>query len=102
VLVLVIMTSLVTLFLGFIQTLCMPMILAFSSSSVAGTTETIVATGMLVSSVLLGILPIKKRHVKMLSISLFCQGIFMAGFGLRENIVLICVSGFLFLQRCPL
>lgn len=101
VLVLMIITSVVTFFLGFIQTLSIPMILAFSDSSVAGTSETIVASGMLVSSVIIGILPIKKGYVKMLSISWFCEGIFMAAFGLRENIVLICISGFLFFAMMP-
>ena len=101
VLVLVIMTSVITFFLGFIQTLSMPMILAFSDSSALGTVETIAASGMLVTSVIIGILPIKRGYVKMLSVSLFCAGIFMATFGLRENIVLICVSGFLFFAMLP-
>lgn len=98
VLIVVIMTSVITFFLGFIQTLFTPMILAFSDSSTLGTVESIAASGMLVTSVFLGILPIKRGYVKMLSVSLFCAGIFMAAFGLRENIVLICVSGFCFLQ----
>jgi MFS family permease len=102
VLVLVVMTSVITFFLGFIQTLSMPMILAFSDSSALGTVETIVASGMLVTSVIIGILPIKRGYVKMLSVSLFCAGIFMAVFGSRENIVLICVSGFLFFAMLPL
>lgn len=101
VLVLVIMTSVVTFFLGFIQTLSTPMILAFSDSSALGTVETIAASGMLVTSVVIGILSIKKGYVKMLSVSLFCAGIFMAMFGLRENIVFICVSGFLFFAMLP-
>ncbi|MNN57766.1 hypothetical protein D3C81_1727700 [compost metagenome] len=77
------------------------MLLTFTDSSVVGTLVTIVATGMLVSSVLIGFIPIKKDYVKILSISLFCVGIFMAGFGLRENIVLICISGFLFFAMMP-
>lgn len=101
VLVLVIMSSVMTFFLGFIQTLSLPMILAFSDSAVVGTLETIVATGMLVSSVIIGILPIKKGFMKILSISLFCEGIFMAVFGLRENIVLLCISGFFFFAMMP-
>jgi MFS family permease len=101
VLVLVIMTSVMTFFLGFIQTLSTPMILAFSDSSALGTVETIAASGMLVTSVIIGILPIKRGYAKMLSVSLFCAGIFMAVFGLRENIVLICVSGFLFFAMLP-
>ena len=101
VLILVIMTSVMTFFLGVIQTLSMPMILAFSNSSAVGTGETICASGMLVTSVMLGILPIKKDYVKILSVSWFCAGIFMAVFGLRENFVLICVSGFLFFAMFP-
>ncbi|MEW9125034.1 MAG: MFS transporter [Thermotaleaceae bacterium] len=101
VLVLVIMTSVMTFFLGFIQTLSMPMILAFSDSSVLGTVETISALGMLVTSVIIGIVPIKRGYVKMLSVSVFFTGIFMAVFGLRENIVLICLSGFLFFAMLP-
>lgn len=101
VLVLVMMGSVITFFLGFIQTLSIPMILAFADSSVAGTSETIVALGMLVTSIIIGFIPIKKGYVKMLLISLFFEGIFMAVFGLRENIVLICISGFLFFAMMP-
>ncbi|WP_240463585.1 hypothetical protein [Paenibacillus apiarius] len=101
VLVLVIMSSVMTFFLGFIETLSTPMILAFSDSAVIGTLATIVATGMLASSVIVGFLPIKKDYVKILSIALFCEGIFMAVFGLRENIILLCISGFLFFAMMP-
>ncbi len=101
VLVLVMMTSVITFFLGFIQTLSMPMILAFADSSALGTVETIAASGMLVTSVLIGVLPLKRGYMKMLSGSLFCAGVFMTAFGLRENIVLIGVSGFLFFAMLP-
>lgn len=101
VLVLVIMTSVMTFFIGFIETLSMPMILTFSNSSVLGTLETIIASGMLVSSVILGIIPIKKNFVKILSVSLFGAGLCMAAFGLRENIVLLGISGFLFFAMMP-
>ncbi|AAY60231.1 macrolide-efflux protein (plasmid) [Bacillus cereus E33L] len=101
VLVLVMMSSVLTFFLGFIETLSVPMILAFADSAVVGTVETTVATGMLVSSVLIGFIPIKKGFIKVLFISLFCEGIFMAVFGLRENIVLLCISGFLFFAMMP-
>lgn len=100
--VLVIMTSVITFFLGFIQTLSTPMILAFSDSSALGTVETIAASGMLVTSVLIGLLPINGGYTKMLSASLFCAGIFMMVFGLRENTLLICISGFLFFAMLPL
>jgi MFS transporter, DHA3 family, macrolide efflux protein len=101
VLVLVIMTSVLTFYLGVIETLSIPMLLTFTNSSVVGMIETIVASGMLVSSVIIGFLPIQKGYVKILSISLFGVGVFMAAFGFREHLVLICVSGFLFFAMLP-
>jgi Major Facilitator Superfamily. len=101
VLLLVIIASVITLFLGFIQVLSAPMILAFSNSSALGTMETISASGMLVSGVILGILPIKRGFVRMLSVSLFFAGLSMAMFGLRENIFSICIFGFMFFAMLP-
>lgn len=101
VLVLVLMTSVIVFFLGFIQTLATPMILSFTDSSRLGTVITIAASGMLVTSVMIGMIPIKRGHVNILSVSLCCAGIFMGAFGLRENLVLISVSGFLFFGMLP-
>lgn len=101
VLVLVIITSAITFFLGFIQVLSTPLILAFSTSSALGIVETIAASGMLVTSVIIGILSIHRGYVKLLSTSLLCAGICMMMFGLRENVVLICISGFLFFAMLP-
>lgn len=99
--ILVIMGAAITFFLGFIQTLSVPMLLAFSDSAALGTIETICAFGMLVSSVLIGIFSFKRGYAKILSLALFLAGICMVVFGLRENIVLICVSGFLFFSMLP-
>lgn len=101
VLVLVLMGSVITFFLGFIQTLSTPMILAFTDSSALGTTLTLSAFGMLITSVFVGIIPMKHNFVNKLCFSLFGAGIFMAVFGLRENIVLICAAGFLFFSMLP-
>lgn len=91
----------ISFFLGCIQSLYTPMILRFSDSSVLGIATTVSASGMLVSSLVLGIISVKKGFAKVLSLSLFWAGIFMAGFGLRENIVLICIFGFLFFSMLP-
>lgn len=101
VLLLVIMGAVITLFLGVIQTLSAPMVLAFANSATLGAAETICAAGMLVSSILIGFLSIKKGYAKILSIALFLAGLFMAMFGLYENIVWICISGFLFFAMLP-
>lgn len=101
VLVLVVMGSLVTLCLGIIQVLASPMVLNFAGSDTLGIMMTVVALGMLVSSLLLGGLSIKKGYARMLSISLFGAGLFMAMFGLRQNIWLIGITGFLFFAMLP-
>lgn len=94
--ILVLVSSVITFFLGFIQTLSTPMILAFSDSNTLAMIQTISALGMLISSMVISMGLIKKNYLKKLVFSLFGAGIFMAGFGLRENRILICASGFLF------
>lgn len=101
VLTLVLVGSVITLCLGFIQTLAAPMILSFSDSGALGTIQSLSAMGMLVSSVLLGIFSIKKAYVKILCSALFCAGVFMALFGFRENLIMITIAGFLFFSMLP-
>ena len=101
VMTLVVMGSVVTLCLGIIQTLASPMILSFTGSDTLGTLMTIIALGMLASSIVLGGLSIKKGYARMLSLSLFGSGVFMAVFGLRENIWMIGISGFLLFAMFP-
>ncbi|HWP79027.1 MAG TPA: MFS transporter [Candidatus Acidoferrum sp.] len=99
--VLTVMGTVLTLCLGFIQTLSTPMILGFADSAALGVCMTVSAAGMLVTGILLGFVPIKKSFVKILSSALFCAGIFMAGFGMRENLTLVCIFGFLFFSMLP-
>ena len=101
VLVLILLTSVMTCFMGAFQILAQPMILAFSDSATLGICETICASGMLVSSLFLGIRGIRKGYVKTLSLSLVLAGLAMVGFGLRENLVFICVSGLGFFAMLP-
>lgn len=101
ILTLVVMGALITFCLGFIQTLVSPMILSFSDSATLGTLMTVITLGMLVSSGILGGISIKKGYTAILSFSLFGAGIFMALFGLQENIVFIGVAGFLFFAMLP-
>ena len=98
---LILVASVMTCFMGAFQILAEPMILAFSDSATLGICETICASGMLVSSLFLGIRGIRKGYVKRLSLSLMIAGAAMVGFGLRENLVLICGSGFCFFTMLP-
>lgn len=77
------------------------MILDFADSATLGTGETVCASGMLVSGLILGAKGIQRGYVRGLCISLLLAGISMAGFGIWENIYLICLFGFLFFSMLP-
>ena len=99
--VLVLCSSLITLFLGTLQILVEPMILSFADSKVLGIVETLCASGMLVSGILLGGFGIKKEYGKVLQISFFMAGIFMIGMSIFENLVCISIFGFFFFATLP-
>lgn len=101
VLILILVSSVMTCFMGALQILSEPLILDFSDSTTLGVGQTVCACGMLVSSLFLGMRGIKKGYVKVLTISLFLSGITMIGFGIRENIYIICIFGFLFFATLP-
>lgn len=98
---LILVSSAMTCFMGAFQILAEPLILAFSDSTTLGISETICASGMLVSSLFLGIRGIRKGYVKVLSLSLTLAGVAMFLFGMRENLILICASGFGFFAMLP-
>lgn len=98
---LVSLSALVCFFLTFIQTLSTPMLLAFTDEATLGTVETLCATGMLTSSLLIGIFSLKGSPVKTLAAAFFGIGVCMILFGLRESTVLITISGFLFFLCLP-
>ena len=98
---LVLISAVITCFMGAIQILSEPMILSFADSRTLGVAETVCAMGMLVSSLFLGIRGIKGRYVRTLCLSLAGAGAAMVGFGAWENIVVICAFGFLFFFLLP-
>ena len=99
--VLVLCSSLITLFLGTLQILVEPMILSFADSKVLGIIETLCASGMLASGILIGGFGIKKEYGKVLQISFFMAGIFMIGMSIFENPVCISIFGFFFFATLP-
>lgn len=101
ILALTVVASLLTFFIGTIQTLALPMILAFTSEVSAALSQTICALGMLVSGLILGARGIKSGHLKVLSLSLFGAGLFMILFGAKEQLIWITVAGFLFFATLP-
>ncbi len=101
ILTLVAVSSVMTCFMGSFQILAQPLILSFSGSAALGIGETVCACGMLVSGLFLGAIGIKHSYTKVLSVSLLLAGLTMVGFGLWENIYIICLFGFLFFSTLP-
>ena len=67
---LVLLMAGVCFFIAFIQTLMAPMILAFSDAKTLGIMESVSAMGMLVGSVIIGIIKLQKGYLKVLVRSL--------------------------------
>ncbi len=101
IIILIIVSGIMTCFMGTFQILAEPMVLDFLDSTTLGIMETICATGMLVSSLILGVKGIRTGYVKTLSISLAVAGITMAMFGVKQNIYVMCATGFLFFAMLP-
>ena len=99
---LVAMAAVMTFCMGAIQILSEPMILDFESSKTLGIIETVCASGMLLTSILLGAKGMKKGIVKALSLSLGVAGLCMFGFGFTENLIMIGASGFVFFTMIPI
>ncbi len=99
--VLILVSSVMTCFMGAMQILAEPMILDFAGSTTLGIAESVCACGMLVSGLFLGARGIRKGYVKILCLSLLLAGAGMLGFGIWENIYLICCFGFLFFAMLP-
>ncbi len=97
----VLLISLITFFVGFLQTLFAPMVLSFTDARSLGLAQSISATGMLLSSLLIGVLGIKQRHSVFLLFSLLLAGICMALMGLTTSIVFITFIFFLFFCALP-
>jgi MFS family permease len=101
VLQLVILVSVLMFYMGFIQVLSKPMILSFTSEKTTGILQTVVACGMMVSSIMIGSGTLKKKYVNVMVASFIVSGITMAGFGATTSIPVIIISGFLFFASLP-
>lgn len=101
ILILITVSAALTCFMGTFQILAQPLILDFADSTTLGVGETVCASGMLVSGLFLGAKGIQRGYVKKLCLSLLVAGVGMMGFGLRENIYLICLFGLIFFTALP-
>lgn len=100
VLSLIVITALILFYIGLLQTLFGPMVLAFADAKTLGIALSSCAVGMLVSSFFIGAFGQKSR-VTVLSFFLGLMGIFFALMGISTNIVLVVIPGFLFFFTLP-
>lgn len=98
---LIMLMALVCFFVGFLQTLVSPMVLAVSDAKTVGILESVCAVGMLVGSVIIGVLGIRGSYVRTLSLAGMAASIFMAVSGVSVNLPVTGTGIFLFFLVLP-
>ena len=98
---LILISSVLSTFIGVMQVLSEPMVLSFADPETLGIAETVCALGMLAAALAVGVTGIRKNHARVLGVSLALAGAFMILFAVKENIAWICASGFLFFAMLP-
>ena len=91
---LLLLTTAVTFFTGLLQSLFGPLVLSIASAQVFGSVQSIAATGMLASCVVIGAGRAGRNQRRVLGVSLFVLGAAFLGIGLGPNVVLITISAF--------
>jgi len=98
---LLIIFSLLTFYVGFLESLLGPMILSFSDSKTFGIIQTISASGMLLSSFFISVFGKLKKFVAVMFYSLFFAGVFYALLGVSTNFIFLIAVGFMFFCMLP-
>ena len=101
VLSLVVIMAFVCFFIGFVQTLTGPMILAVSDARTVGIMESVCAIGMLVGSIWIGFVGIKGKYPAVLCMAGILNGLFMALAGVSNSLLFTGSSIFLFFLSLP-
>lgn len=98
---LILVSSAITMFMGMFQVLVEPYVLSFAGAKTLGVAETVCACGMLISAIYLGIKGIKKNYTRHMSFALTMAGVSMFFFVIKENIYINCAFGLLFFMMLP-
>lgn len=97
---LVMLISLLTFYIGFANTLVTPMVLVFTDEKALGTMMSTAAMGMFFSSIIIGMMMIKK-YVKIMVIGLIVMGLAFALTGITTNVYFITGALFLVFVTLP-
>ena len=98
---LIMIISLVTFFIGFVQTLLTPMMLSLTDVKMLGIIQSFSSIGLIISSLIIGIFVISTRYTKQLVIALGFAGYFISMMGLTTNIYFIGGAIFLLFASLP-
>lgn len=101
VLQLTVILSVITFYMGLLQTLFTPMLLPYMNAKTLGTIMSLSASGMLIGSLFIGIFNLKSNYLRLLTIGLGFAGIFFSLLGITTNIYFLSVSGFMFFAALP-
>ncbi len=101
VLPLTVLVSVLVFYMGFLQVLVKPMILSFAGEKTTGVVVSVIASGMLLSSLAIGIGILKKNYVSVLSASFIIAGFAMTGMGATTRLPVIILTGFVFFASLP-
>ncbi len=99
--ILVFLMSFACFTLGLLQTMLSPMVLSFTDSKSLGYLESLSAIGMLVGSIVIGVMSIKKNFCRVLFIGLALNGLGMIGIGMTCNFRIIICNGLLIFITLP-
>lgn len=99
--VLMLLATLVTFCLGFLQTLLTPMLLELADEQTLGIVRSLAAVGMLVSSLVISLVTMRHRQSRYLSLSLAVAGIAVAAMGVTVDVVWIGIFAFVFFLTLP-
>jgi DHA3 family macrolide efflux protein-like MFS transporter len=94
--------AVVTFFVGFLQTLFAPMVLTMTGAATLGVIQSVSATGMVMTSLVLGFVAIREHHVAVLAAGLSLAGISLVFLGATTSLLAITISFFLFFAALPL
>ncbi|MGO4185239.1 MFS transporter [Paenibacillus sp. TAF43_2] len=98
---LTLLLTVVTFYMGILQTLFTPMVLPLSNAKTLGIVQSVSATGLLLGSLFIGIFSVNQQYARVLSAGLFTAGIFFSLIGVSSNIYVIAAAGFLFFATLP-
>ncbi|UZN02613.1 MFS transporter [Cellulomonas sp. S1-8] len=95
------LVTLVTFCMGFLQTLLTPMVLDLADEEALGVVRSVAAVGMIVASIAISVLGMGTRHRASMASALAVGGVVVAGMGTTQNVLLIGGFAFIFFMTLP-